>query len=85
MTSEESHSRPRRATAGGLSPNDINLRRFYSFILIFLLLSIAMPFTPLSWIAPHGGQGAYLADLFCGDLALACACYFHYQIASLEH
>jgi hypothetical protein len=86
MTSEEPHTpRPTRLTPQPLSQGDISLRKGFSFALILLLLSIGYPFTPLTWAAPHGGHGAHLADLFCGDLLLACACYFHYQIASLDH
>lgn len=87
-------SQPRPRTPYTLSENALNTRKLYSLLLIFLLLSIAYPFTPLTWLTTRNNengyynnhsQGAYLFDLFCGDLALACACYFHWQIASLDH
>jgi len=78
MTSEEHQTPwPARATPLPLSQNDVALRKGFSFVLLLLLLlSIAFPFNPLTWATPHGGHGAHLADVFCGDLLLACACYF---------
>ncbi|KAK0636481.1 hypothetical protein B0T17DRAFT_481541, partial [Bombardia bombarda] len=57
-------------------------RRGCSFLLIILLVSTAMPSTPVSWILPLG-QGAHVAGWFVADLPLACACYFHFRVASL--
>ncbi|KAK3687397.1 hypothetical protein B0T22DRAFT_127543 [Podospora appendiculata] len=65
------------------SRSEIKLRKGYALLLAILLLNLAIPFTPLSWILPLG-SGTALADALVANLALACACYFHFRIASLD-
>ncbi|KAK3324075.1 hypothetical protein B0T19DRAFT_443513 [Cercophora scortea] len=70
-------------TPGPLSNSDLKLRKGYSLLLSILLLNLAIPFTPLSWVLPLGA-GTELADALVANLALACACFFHFRIASLD-
>ncbi|KAM7206062.1 hypothetical protein V8F20_002844 [Naviculisporaceae sp. PSN 640] len=67
-----------------LRSRDITIRRIHSVVAIIFFVATVHPFTPISWILlGNGGYGAQIADWLVGDVLLAGACYFHFQIASL--
>ncbi|KAM7216270.1 hypothetical protein V8F06_008389 [Rhypophila decipiens] len=66
-----------------LRERDITIRRIHSMFSIIFFIATVHPFAPISWIlCGYGGYGAEIADWLVGDLLLACACFFHFQIAS---
>ena len=71
-------------TAGPISRKERVARKIHSVFAIIFFFTAVHPFSPISWLLPFGGYGAEIADWLVADLLLACACYFHYRIATLD-
>lgn len=74
----EAENRPKAAFP---TRNDIFLRRISSFALMGALLTIMVPFSPMSWIIPT--EGPELLDRFMAPPVLLGALFFQWQIAGI--